>query len=39
MLSYTLAEDEYDGLTFRLDYDIPARTKKNIIDSVFELYF
>ena len=34
-----MTEDEHNTLAFVLDYLIPARTNKNIIDPEFELYF
>ena len=37
MSFYTLAEDEYNALTFGLDHHIPARTIKNT-DTEFEVY-
>ena len=37
MSFYTLAEDEYNALTFGLDHDIPARTIKNTENDV-EVY-
>ena len=37
MSFYTLAEDEYNALTFGLDHHIPARTIKNT-DNEFEVY-
>ena len=39
MQSYTFSEEEYNALAFGLDHHIPTKTKRNVIETEFELYF
>ena len=39
MSSYTLLEEEYNALAFGLDHLIPTKTKRNVTETEFELYF
>ena len=38
MSFYTLSEEEYNALAFGLDHHIPTKTKRNVIETEFELY-
>ena len=39
MSSYTLSKEEHNALAFGLDHHIPTKTKRNVIETEFELYF